>query len=335
MNQKAPRVYISLLNWNTCAETIACLQALAALDYPNTRVVVVDNASRDGSSHLLRRAQSDLTLICATDNLGYAAGHKLTLDLALAENADLLWLVNPDILFSPEVLRELITAYLGNGEAIYGSLPLHRGNPHRIGYTAWSVRADGRPCFDEKVFCWGQPYREVAKKLRNFPVLRVANVHGCSMLIPLALVRAHSFMDESFFLYGEEYDYCFRLARGGVPSFLVPGSVVWHQPMASARGSERLELVLRCYYLTRNLLVLRKRYWGSASFLAEVGRQLAMCWSSWPRVTRGRRTTSLAPPYYRLLGICHALAGRMGKTLRPEDLVRVPRAEHPEEDRSR
>jgi GT2 family glycosyltransferase len=334
MKDTTPLVYISLLNWNTCADTLSCLQALAALEYPNARLIVVDNASTDGSPQVLRRARSDATLICAADNLGYAGGHKLALDLALDENADLLWLVNPDIQFSPEVLRQLIAAYLRRGEGIYGSLPLHRDPPFRVGYSAWPVHADGTPRLEGRILCWGQTYRETARRgAESSPILRVANVHGCSMLIPLAVVRAHGFMDESYFLYGEEYDYCFRLARRGAPSYLVPASVVFHRSMPSARRSESLGVVLRSYYLTRNLLVLRKRHWGPADFWAETKRQLALCWSSWAEIAGRRRpAASLRDPYYRLLGVRDALVGRMGKTLRPEDFVSFSRAEEAEEE---
>ena len=73
----SPLVYISILNWNGYALTIECLKSLEVLNYPNYRVIVVDNHSVDNSVEMIQKAFPDIHLIESSSNLGFAGGHEL------------------------------------------------------------------------------------------------------------------------------------------------------------------------------------------------------------------------------------------------------------------
>src|SRR5438105_15712708 len=100
MRETTPHVYISLLNWNSPEQTIACLHQLGAQTYRNVTPVVVDNASRDDSILQIRSEFPELEIIAANQNLGYAAGHRLALTQALQNGADLIWLLNVALTFT-------------------------------------------------------------------------------------------------------------------------------------------------------------------------------------------------------------------------------------------
>ena len=85
--QDAPAVWIVLLNWNGWRDTDACLESLKSLAYPNFHVVVVDNASSDGSEERLRELHSGLTLLQSGANLGFAGGNNVGLRYALEHGA--------------------------------------------------------------------------------------------------------------------------------------------------------------------------------------------------------------------------------------------------------
>src|SRR5215207_4955036 len=70
-----PRVCISVLNWNGAERTLICLDALTHLDYPEPRIIVVDNASTDGSVSRIAAAYPNLEIVRADSNGGYAAGN--------------------------------------------------------------------------------------------------------------------------------------------------------------------------------------------------------------------------------------------------------------------
>ena len=86
---KPPLVWIVVLNWNGLSDTLACLQSLQQLRYPERRIVVVDNGSTDGSVEALRSARSSIgfELIEAGRNLGYAGGNNLGIRHALEKGA--------------------------------------------------------------------------------------------------------------------------------------------------------------------------------------------------------------------------------------------------------
>ncbi|MDL2124646.1 MAG: glycosyltransferase family 2 protein [Deltaproteobacteria bacterium] len=319
-----PMVHISVLNWNGYAHTISCLASLVGLDYPNFKIIVVDNNSRDNSVRYIRAAYPDIIIICAEENLGYAGGHELALNLARQANADLLWLVNTDMEFKTDTLAELVYAYLRRGEGIYGSLPLHSHDHSRIGFTAWAVDVNGKPEFSRKVLAWDQPYREILDSgLSNAKEIQVANVHGCSMMIPLSVVKNHGFMDNSFFLYTEEYDYCFRLAKSGLPSFIVLSSVVLHGRMSNSKYSQKLKTILEHYYMTRNFLVLKRRHWGYRACFGEILKKLKRSLKLRAKfMFSSHKFSALCPKhYYRYLGVRDALLLRMGKTIKPGDFL--------------
>lgn len=150
-NTTKPLVYISVLNWYNYQQTINCLYQLEKLDYEPKTIIVVDNASPNDSVAHIRAAFPHLRIIQAKENLGYAAGHRHTVDAALAEGAELVWLINTDITFGPNVLSELVLAYLEYGDAIYGSVILKEEDPTVVGMNAYAVDDHGLPDFGTRL----------------------------------------------------------------------------------------------------------------------------------------------------------------------------------------
>jgi len=317
---QASQVCISVLNWNGAAMTIRCLESLMKLDYPRFEIVVVDNASRDDSVQQIQTAFPDIMLIRAPENLGFAGGHRLALEHAQQANAELLWVLNNDTVVRPDTLNALVQAYRGLGEALYGSVAVDASDKALIQITAWAVDPAGKPKFlQEEVTPWGMPYHDW---FTGPQVLRVANVSGSSFLIPLVVVTKHGFMDETYFLYAEETDYCFRLLQRGVPSFIVPTSVVIHELRGTSKRQPGLQALLQ-YYKVRNHLLLVRKYRGFRVYairawqMVRQKRFLRRRLKAWLTL---RRFSDLYPDdYYWYLGIWHSLLNRTGKTFAPED----------------
>lgn len=304
-----PRVVIAVLNWNGAARTLDCLNALQQLDYDNFRVIVVDNASTDGSARQIAAAHPDLELICAEHNGGYAAGNALALQRALDEGAELFWILNNDSRPEPAALRELVAAYGRHGAALYGSMAVDEQAIVRT--TSWALDASGQP--DYANLLYGQPFA------RCFPDGReraVANLMGNSLLVPLDVARRHGFMDESFFLYWEETDYCYRLRGAGVPSYLVPSSRVLHAGEQAHKHDSRLK-PLTTYYNTRNRLLWARRYLSVGAYwrlAARMGGFTALRYAA--ALKRG--LPGLRVAWYATRGLWDGLRGKTGKTLAPE-----------------
>ncbi len=317
MNQ-TPRVYISVLNWNGYEKTLKCLQSLEQLDYSNYKILVVDNASTDDSVVQIQRAYPETDLIRAESNLGYAGGNKLALCAALQDpEAELFWILNNDTAVQHNTLSVLVEAYLQHGEALYGSVPVTSISAQQswiVQMQFWSF--EGSRAVHHKVR--QQRYDEYFDHTET----RIqANVSGSSLVIPLSVVREHGFIHTDFFMYMEDADYCLRMRKLGIPSILVPASVVFHIGGGSRKGEHNKIKPVIIYYQTRNRIVFRRRHIGRSAFLATIIKHIvyALVWL-FSALTSGPFALQCAR--YTFLGVRDALFNRMGKIHRPEDAFR-------------
>ena len=215
-----------VVNWNSWRDTVACLQSLEKLDYPQTPVVV-DNGSTDGSVPRIREACPQVALIELGRNFGFGAGCNVGLRRALAMGADFIWLLNNDTLVDRTSLSSMIEAALADsGIGAIGSIIYHMDQPDRVQvWGGWRVRMLlGSVC----------PYTA------NMPLRRLDFVSGASCLLRAHAVRSVGLFDEGFFMYWEDADLGFRLRRQGWKLGVADRSRVWHKGGA-AIGPRRAE----------------------------------------------------------------------------------------------
>lgn len=249
----AAAVSVVVLNWNGKADTLDCLQSLRAVDYPNFTVHVVDNASSDDSVPTIRAAFPEVELICSSRNLGYAGGNNLGIRRALEIGAQYILLLNNDTVVDPGLLSALVkTARRYPHAAAFGAKILLYGDRSRVWYAGarWD---EPRSCFVQ--IGEGLPDDDASL---NEPQ-ETAYACGCAFFMSAKRAREIGFLDENFFLYFEESDWCYRARRRGYPSIFVPDARLWHKVSVSF-GGERSPLAL--YFLTRNRLLWAKRHAG-------------------------------------------------------------------------
>ncbi len=239
-----PSVAIIVLNWNGREDTLACLDSLARLEYPSSHIIVVDNGSTDGSPEAIRRAFPQAEVLETGRNLGYAGGNNWGLKVALARPFPYILLLNNDTLVAPDFLTHLVNAAADRtvgiaGPTIYyadwpeviwtagGAIDWRRGDTHMVGLD--------QP--DQGQF--GSVPREV-----DF-------VSGCAMLIRRDVLECVGLLDERFFLYYEEVEWCVRARRAGFRILHVPQAKVWHRIAPQAQA----ESPAIHYYMTRNRLL--------------------------------------------------------------------------------
>jgi GT2 family glycosyltransferase len=321
---ETPNVIISIVNWNGGQRVVDFVQSLDQLDYDNFETVVVDNASADDSAARLRSMFPALKVIASDKNRGYAGGQQLAMDYALETDAELFWMVNYDLTFEPNVLQMLVDAYGHNGPALYGSLSLRqfdKGGPWTVERDFHGYKMPGIVDLQNPIiFSQQDPAKLVPTHGETIPI---ANLNGNSILIPLSIVRWHGFMNEAFFMYGEEWEYCFRLAREGVNSLLVLPSLVYHEFKGTTWHSRELSSLMT-YYLVRNMIYITKRYADTGSYrmvLTSYWRRLFDQMKRWLRqqfVERRLRRPSIELKCY-LFGITDGLRGRLGKRFSPDE----------------
>lgn len=303
---------VSVVNWNTPDATIACVRALLRQNYPNFEVVVIDNGSTDNSVSRIRSALLQVAIFRSDCNLGFAAGHRLSVDHANATRANGVWLVNSDAIAEPDALMKLVSAWVANGDHVFGGLPIVRRSGHEIfDFPEKYLDPNGQP----KAFYRDRVRAIDAVVCAGVPQ-RVSAVVGSSMLIPMNVIAANGFMSDAWFMHCEEIDYCYRLRSTGTLCYLVPQSRIHHEHGGSHSGRPNVANVI-AYYRARNEIQLTSRYASRATAALVATKKLLRAAAL--LLVEPRRAKMIAR------GALHGVTGHSGKTIDPDRALRRDR----------
>jgi GT2 family glycosyltransferase len=224
-----------VLSWNGKEDTLACLRALEgeAVD-----VIVVDNASDDGTVD----AVTGVEVIRNERNLGYAGGMNVGIHRALDRGADAVLLLNNDVEVEPGAIDALAAAAEGAGAVC--PVIVFVDDPGRIWYSG--ARYDPRRGYHGRHRTDEPPGSRETER-----------ICGAAVLIPRDILEGVGSFDESLFAYVEDADWSLRARREGHRLVVEPQSRVRHKVSAST-GGEGSDSAL--YYSTRNTLAVCERH---------------------------------------------------------------------------
>lgn len=304
MKMSNPLVSIIVLNYNRRDDTLDCLRSLEHLHYPNVDVIVVDNGSTDGSIEAIKAlypSPDHITLIETGANLGFTGGNNIGIEHALAKGADYIMLLNNDTIVAPDMLNIMIDVMQASpdigvsGPMIYyydipdviwsagGTIDWSKGLPNMVGLNE-----------DDKAQ-YGLAPREV-----DF-------VTGCALLVRRDVWEKVGLLDDKFFMYYEETQWCVRAGRHGFKIVHIPSAMMWHK----ISPEERMASPNTYYYMTRNRLLFLKDAQVSIgtwiSTAAELGRTF-LSWTLRPKWQNRRHLRGIM-----LKAIYDASTGRWGK----------------------
>ncbi len=211
-------VTVVLVNWNGGALVLQTLQALSAQTVQPAQVVVIDNASSDGSAENIAR-RFKVRLRCLERNLGFAAAN----NLALREEVQTPWVatLNPDAVPQPDWLERLwqgVQAY--PGYAAYGCRMRRLDDPTRLDGTG--------DCYHPSGIAWRRDFGVPERQGQRMPGEIFAPC-AAAALYRLEDVLAVGGFDEDFFCYFEDVDLGFRLRLSGGRCFYLPEAIVHHK----------------------------------------------------------------------------------------------------------
>ena len=286
--EKIPDVSVLVVSFNTVGLLRACLasvrEAAAGLA---VEVVVVDNASADGSAEMVAREFPEARLIANRDNVGFARANNQAF---AAARGRYLMLLNPDTETTPTTIRELVAfaeahpragvvgprVFLPSGEQQSTLFRLPRLRDLAVNLFVPNRVARRLPLLGRA--------RYAGVDLERMQDVEV--VAGCCMLVPRGVIEAIGGMDERFFMYGEEAEWCFRIRRAGWRILYDPEASIVHHGGQSARQTPDAMVLamtrsqLRLFRLVRgaksayfaNLLMLvrdlaRLPFWAAARLL--------------------------------------------------------------------
>jgi GT2 family glycosyltransferase len=297
------KVLISVLNYNNFESTKKCVYSILDCSLKNVEIYIVDNNSLDNSYQKLKDLFNELRVVKSKFNNGYAAGHKIAVNYAVENKFDFIWILNNDLTVRNETLQKLLLAYDSCGIGIYGSITLKSENPDVVNFGGGNTD-NTIEAFDYNAY-EGFLLEDYHKKTR---LRKVQAVEGSSMLIPIDFINDYGFMKEDFFMYGEETDYCYKLKKLGISSFVVPESVVVHKGAESLKKIKHIEK----YYRRRNILRFEKEHYGK-SVLKNIQKRvglIALIKFFLKHILFMKQKKDL---YYLNLACLHALFGIKGK----------------------
>ncbi len=230
MAAEVPLVYVVTVNWNNAPDTLACLESLSHLTYPNYRLLEVENGSTDNSPERITEAFPQVEQLRIPENLGFAGGFNAGIRHALKNGAEFVFIVNNDTLAAPGLLEPLVEAASAPDVGAVAPLIFYADEPERV----WSAGA-GRSR-------WTLELTENHGRTMRFdssaPPIAREFLSGCALLLKKEVLEKAGLLDEGFFLYYEDSDYSLRLRQAGYRLLLVPQAKLWHKVSRSSLGSD-------------------------------------------------------------------------------------------------
>lgn len=237
MTDIQPELSILIVNWNTKAMTLACLESvMAQTREARFEVILVDNGSTDGSVEAIARAFPMVRLIAEPKNLGFAAANNIAAHKARGRY---LLLLNSDTVVLDGAIDQLVafarrhpSAHIWGGRTIFTD---GRLNPTSVwgritGWSAVSFALGLRGLWPKSQFFNPEGLGGWARDT----VRRVDIISGCFFLIERRFWEALGGFDPAFFMYGEEADLCARARTAGATPMMAPKAVIVHYGGASA-----------------------------------------------------------------------------------------------------
>ncbi|NDP46988.1 MAG: glycosyltransferase [Sulfuriferula multivorans] len=322
-----PTVLIVVLNWNGAADTLACLASLQRLSYPNHEILIVDNASKDGSPEQINEGYPDVHMVSNSANLGYAGGNNTGIRFGLDKGFDYILLLNNDTTVAPNFLEPLVEALEAVPSAAAAQPKLYYQQDPDV---LWCTGAS----FDMANLDFVFANHKVRDDHHSFErVMEVQICVGAALMLRTDAIRKIGALDPELFLMHEEADWCFRAREHGYLCLFAPRSHVWHKVSASLGVASPLMV----YFGSRNLLRWAKRHlglrnWSTLLFrafkqtfnlpslkdlLTCPGSNLLTCWKNlyWnlATATRNIRTSWFEPEHIaRRFALRDYLLGRFG-----------------------
>jgi hypothetical protein len=246
------KIVAIIVTWNKQQHVIRCIDSVLASTYPIKKVIVVDNASSDGTAKTIKDRYCNSTIVELLENpknLGGSGGFYTGIKAALDHQPGYLWLLDNDVTVDPDALKNLIFVMEQEQSAgIVGSKVYFAQAPEIIwGLGAYvNYRLGHISVVGDKVKDSGQYSR----------VMKLDYVPMCSFLISTEVVQQIGLVDPEYFVYSDDVDYCTRAKQAGFEVYNAPNSVAWHDVTLH---SQRLS-PFAAYYFTRNYIYYFFKY---------------------------------------------------------------------------
>ncbi len=224
-------VCVIITVWNQVEHTLACLETVEAQDYKDLSILLVNNASTDGTVELVSQAYPQVEILSLPENLGPTGGYNAGFRHALKKGFSLMFLLNNDTLLASNCISELVKEIqTANDIGLVMPKIYYADDPKRIWNVGgwenklnYEVERPGNDQIDEGQ--WNKP-------------LDIDDAPFTAVLLTRDVLENVGLPDENFFLYYEDRDFSRRMQEAGYRLRLAPAAHMWHKVSMSSGGSD-------------------------------------------------------------------------------------------------
>ncbi|MBD3289338.1 glycosyltransferase [candidate division KSB1 bacterium] len=269
--ENTSKVSVVMLNWNRKEVLMESIQAVLDLDYPVYEVIVVDNASTDGSQQAVKESFPNVTLVENDKNYGAIGGKNIGLRKAIQSPVDYIYMVDNDIVGAKDSLSKLIeVAEADENVGMVGAMMYDMSKPDII------LSAGGTIDYTENV---SRGRGDAQKDVGQFDnVEQVDYLWGGALLARKSVLEKVGLFDPGYIGYWfEDTDLSVRVTKAGYKILFSPFAKVWHKPHATIEQFS----YRKKYLATRNAVRFMKKHapvhgWIKYLFFAIAGLPYAL-----------------------------------------------------------
>ncbi|WP_339866915.1 glycosyltransferase family 2 protein [uncultured Algoriphagus sp.] len=265
-----PSVAIILVNWNGYAFTADCIESLSKTDFPDFKIILVDNASENQEGALLKSKFPEIDLIENERNFGFAGGNNVGIKKALDDGYSHVMLLNNDTIVEPDFLGEMLRKFPQNPTlGVVQPLICFLHDRKKI----WSAGGKWNQLLCRAITSGDR------KKLEEYKAKdsKLDWATGCCMLITRNALLEVGLLNESYFTYFEDVEWSLRFREKGYDIELASRAVIYHEAGASSK-KKHAEGTLSAtvfYYHVRNQFFLVRSESHGLQFILSASYHLA------------------------------------------------------------
>jgi GT2 family glycosyltransferase/glycosyltransferase involved in cell wall biosynthesis len=289
-SERAPRAVTVVVTYNGLDDTIACLRSLLLSDYPEHRIVIVDNGST-GEADAIRASFGDQVAILAGEgNRGYGAGANAGIRWAVEHDADYVWVLNNDTVVRSETLRRLVESMEADPD---------------IGIASPQITAPSGP--EAPAGIWfsggeidlrrGETRHSVTPLSEDAGAVPTDFITGCAPMLRASMLDDVGLFWERLFLYWEDTDLVLRARRSGWATVVVAGAWI-HHAIHGATESRTVD-----YLFFRNALIVARRHAGLRTATVATTHLAYRLGRRWASAFLRRRPAPVAESHGLLAGV--------------------------------
>ena len=291
-------VFAIVLCHNGVNLTLNCLASLKSQDFPDLRIIVVDNDSQDDTVTQVQHEYPDAILIQTKENLGYTGGNNIGIKAAIEHNANFIFLLNNDTILATNCVSELASTLMENPQAsVVG--------PMIYTWESWDLISSAGGVIDWQ-YADATNLGAGDKDTGQFPAQKVDFLNGCGLMVRSTAVENAGLLDDRYFMYWDEIEWCQRIRKSGGELLFQPAARMQHR--ATIETSDLSPITL--YYITRNRFLFFAQHAPSNLKIISIWHALYGCLKG---IYLHRKVGRYKHASATLLAIWHALTQKWGR----------------------